>query len=133
MSTRRAALQTLLLGALAACDATIARLRGRKLVAVTSADHVTRAAAFRTRIAEQPIIVVNDGRRIRTFLAVCTHEGCTLGWNPTQQLIRCPCHGSAFDTAGRAVNGPAVTPLTELDTFVERGTVLIVPPANAAD
>jgi Rieske Fe-S protein len=132
VSSRRAALKTLLLGALAACDATVARLRGRKLVAVTTVDKVSGGSAFRTRIAEQPIIVVNDGQRIRTFVAVCTHEGCPLGWNPTQHLIRCPCHGSAFDTAGRVVNGPAVSPLTEIDTFVERGTVLIVaPPAGA--
>lgn len=131
MSSRRAALRTLLLGVLTACDATIARLRGRKLVAVTTADKVSADSAFRTRLAEQPIIVVNDGRKIRTFVAVCTHEGCPLGWNPTQRLIRCPCHGSAFSTSGAVVNGPAASPLTELDTLVERGTVLVVAPSDS--
>jgi Rieske Fe-S protein len=122
----------LLLGVLAACDATVARLRGRTLVSVTTTDKIPTGSAFRTRLADQPIIVVNDKRRIRTFVAVCTHEGCPLGWNPTQHLIRCPCHGSAFDTAGAVVNGPAATPLTELETFVERGRVLVAAPSSSA-
>ena len=126
MGSRRAALKTLVLGALAACDATVARLRGRTLVAVTTVDNVPDGSAFRTKLGDQPVIVVNDKRKIRTFVAVCTHEGCPLGWNPVQHLIRCPCHGSAFNTAGAVVNGPAATPLTELETFVERDKILVV-------
>jgi Rieske Fe-S protein len=126
-SSRRSALRTLLLGALAACDATVARIRGRKLVAVATTGDVPSGSAFRTRLAEQPIILVNDGHGIRTFLALCTHEGCPLGWNPAQHLIRCPCHGSAFSTSGAVVNGPAQSPLTELETVVERGTVFVAP------
>lgn len=99
-------------------------------MSVTTSDKVPSGSAFRTRLADQPIIVVNDGRRIRTFVAVCTHEGCPLGWNPTQHLIRCPCHGSAFDTTGAVVNGPAATPLTELQTFVERGRVFVTAPTS---
>ena len=89
-------------------------------------EKVPAGAAYRTKYGDEPIIVVNAGGGIRTFVAVCTHEGCPLGWNPTQHLIRCPCHGSAFDTSGLVVNGPAKLPLTELDTIVERGMVSIV-------
>ena len=125
MTSRRNALQTLGLGLLAACESTIARLKGRKLVRVAVADSVSVSAASRTTVADQPIIVVSDGRSLRTFVAVCTHEGCPLGWNSTQRLIRCPCHGSAFDTSGRVVEGPAREPLTELETVVEKGGVWI--------
>ena len=78
----------------------------------------------------QPIIVVNDAGTVRAFHAVCTHEGCPLGWNPTQHLIRCPCHGSAFDIKGQVVHGPAARPLTPIETFVERGDVLIAAPSG---
>ena len=126
MTSRRAALKALGVVLLAACDATIAKLRGFKIVPVTSLDKVRPGAAYRTRFHDDPIIVVNADGEIRTFIAICTHEGCPLGWNPNQRLIRCPCHGSAFDTRGHVVNGPAKLPLTELETIVDRGQVSIV-------
>ena len=126
MTSRRAALKAVGVVLLAACDSTIAKLRGWKVVLVTSIENVPPGAAYRTTYRDEPIIVVNAGGKLRTFVAVCTHEGCPLGWNPNQQLIRCPCHGSAFDTRGRVVNGPAKLPLTELQTIVERGQLSIV-------
>jgi Rieske Fe-S protein len=132
VSSRRAALQAFAALALSACESTLARLRGRKVVPITSVAEVPPGGAFRARHGDDPIIVVNDDGAVRTFLAVCTHEGCPLGWNPTQHLIRCPCHGSAFDTRGRVVNGPARLPLTEIETIVERGQISIVEPRHEA-
>jgi Rieske Fe-S protein len=110
----------------AACDQAIARLRGRKLVPIATLDQVPVGSAYRRSVGDDPLILVNDGGEIRTFAAVCTHEGCPLGWNQTQHLIRCPCHGSAFDTHGRVVNGPAVLPLTRLETVTDGGRILLV-------
>jgi menaquinol-cytochrome c reductase iron-sulfur subunit len=124
-TNRRSALKVIGLALLAACDATVARLKGKKLVDVAALAQVPRDSVYRTTHDDQPLIVVNDGGTIRTFLAVCTHEGCPLGWNPNQHLIRCPCHGSAFDVSGHVVNGPATRPLTQLETFIERGRVLV--------
>ena len=126
LTNRRGALKAIGLALLAACDATVARLRGKKLVDVAAVSQVPRDSVYRTTRDDQPLIVVNDAGAIRTFLAVCTHEGCPLGWNPNQHLIRCPCHGSAFDVHGQVVNGPATLPLTQLETFVERGRVVVV-------
>jgi Rieske Fe-S protein len=126
MTNRRGALKLLFLGALAACDATIARLRGARLVPIARLDQVPLGSAFRTTHGDDPLILVNVGGKVRAFRAVCTHEGCPLGWNQNQHLIRCPCHGSAFDTAGAVVNGPARTPLTPLETISTRGQVLLV-------
>jgi Rieske Fe-S protein len=116
----------MLAAALAACESTLARLRGKRLTPLVTLDKLPPGSAYRTTHDEQPIVVVNAGGDVRAFLAVCTHEGCPLGWNPQQHLIRCPCHGSAFDTSGHVVNGPAKVGLTRLDTIVERGSVLLV-------
>ena len=130
VTSRRSALKAFAALLLAACESTVARLRGFKVAPIASVDNVPPGGAYRTKLGDEPIILVNVDGDIRAFVAVCTHEGCPLGWNPNQHLMRCPCHGSAFDTRGVAVNGPAKLPLRGLETIVERGRIAIVYPAN---
>lgn len=126
MIARRSAVKTIFLGLLAACESSVARLRGKKVTRIAALDQVPVGGAYRIARGDEPLILVNDGGEVRGFVAICTHEGCPLGWNANQHLIRCPCHGSAFDTSGRVVNGPAQDPLTPINTIVERGSVLLV-------
>jgi len=53
-----------------------------------------------------------------TFVALsagCTHQACEITGYSGQTYV-CPCHGSRFDTSGRVVNGPAVSPLRQFQT-----------------
>lgn len=49
--------------------------------------------------------------KLHLHSAVCTHLGCHVHWNETEQCWDCPCHGSQFAADGSVLNGPAIAPL----------------------
>lgn len=62
-------------------------------------------------LKEQRVWVVRNEKGIYTLIAVCTHLGCTPIWHPSEDRIKCPCHGSNFLRDGQNVAGPAPSPL----------------------
>ena len=66
------------------------------------------------------IVRLPDGRYV-CFDAVCTHEGCRVGWDARDGVLLCPCHGAAFDPAdhGAVLAGPTNVPLPELPIVVD--------------
>jgi cytochrome b6-f complex iron-sulfur subunit len=109
---------------LAACASLLHRRPG---VNVGPLDRLPPGGGVRASLGgDDAAIVMNVGGMIKAYRAVCTHEGCPLGWNAQQHLIRCPCHGGAYDTNGKVVSGPPPAPLTELRTIVDRGTIYVM-------
>jgi glycine/D-amino acid oxidase-like deaminating enzyme/nitrite reductase/ring-hydroxylating ferredoxin subunit len=91
---------------------------GEWLVAgdVPSEDHIARGTGAILRDGLSKIAIYRDADgTLHRRSAVCPHLGCVVAWNPAEHSWDCPCHGSRFDPFGRVLNGPALTPLAELD------------------
>lgn len=54
-------------------------------------------------------VVVTSDHGIASYgiNAVCTHLGCVVPWNASENKFICPCHGSQYNSEGKVVRGPA--------------------------
>ena len=64
-------------------------------------------------VSGQRVIVLQTQDQLLAFGAKCTHEGCTITYQPAQSGLWCPCHDGRFDLSGRVVSGPPPKPLTK--------------------
>jgi len=71
-------------------------------------------AVIRDGLHKVAVYKSDDGKLVRRS-ATCTHMGCLVHWNSFEKCWDCPCHGSQFAPDGQVLNGPAVTPLAEVD------------------
>lgn len=62
-------------------------------------------------IPEKRTYIVHDEQGIYAMSAICTHLGCTVGWERNEGEYQCPCHGSKYDQEGTNIAGPAPKPL----------------------
>jgi len=53
----------------------------------------------------------------------CTHLGCTVQWDGSAQVFRCPCHGGVYAADGSVQSGPPPKPLQTLRANVRDGEV----------
>jgi glycine/D-amino acid oxidase-like deaminating enzyme len=56
---------------------------------------------------EKTAVYIGPAGDVHAVSAVCTHLGCTVGFNPAEVTWDCPCHGSRFTTDGTVIQGPA--------------------------
>lgn len=75
---------------------------------------------------DQKVVVTQPtAGQFKAFTAVCTHQGCTVS-NVSDNVIHCPCHGSAFSAVdGSVKNGPAPTPLAAKTVSVSGDTLTV--------
>jgi cytochrome b6-f complex iron-sulfur subunit len=54
-------------------------------------------------------VVITEDKAIANYgiNSVCTHLGCVVPWNASENKFMCPCHGSQYNSEGKVVRGPA--------------------------
>jgi len=63
-----------------------------------------------------------------SFLALwqrCTHLGCSIPWEESEDLFHCPCHGSLFNKVGEVQGGPAPRPMDLFPVEIKDGEVYV--------
>jgi thiosulfate dehydrogenase [quinone] large subunit len=86
------------------------------------------AAHHFTAVNGDPAILIRTGNtRVAAFDAICTHQGCTVDYDPATKTLICPCHLSQFDPLSHAavMAGPAPAPLSEISVKID-GTNIIL-------
>jgi thiosulfate dehydrogenase (quinone) large subunit len=90
---------------------------------------VGRAVAFQDPQLGAAALVRLANDQVVAYSRICTHAGCLVGYNPSAELLVCPCHGAEFDPSRGAqpVAGPAPTPLQRIVVHVDvsSGNVLL--------
>lgn len=74
-------------------------------------------------------IVIEEDHTIANYglNAVCTHLGCVVPWNVSENKFICPCHGSQYDSTGKVVRGPAPLSLALAQTTITDDKLVFTP------
>ncbi|AEB95115.1 MULTISPECIES: cytochrome b/b6 domain-containing protein [Metallosphaera] len=80
------------------------------------------------------ILVKLSNGQLKAYSAVCTHQGCTVGYVPGQQIFLCPCHGAEFAASnGDVLRGPATLPLPQYPISVDSSGNVFVNLSNSSN
>jgi thiosulfate dehydrogenase [quinone] large subunit len=72
----------------------------------------------------EPAMVFRTKRGVFAYSLVCTHQGCTVGYNGKK--LACPCHGAEFDpfNGAKVTAGPAPKPLRSIKVKISGAFVV---------
>jgi len=106
------------------------------------AGYKPRAAQF---IAENPETLFRDKKHVTIKLGekdailfkkadntyeamslLCTHAGCTLIWQESDEQFHCRCHGGIFRRDGSVAAAPPTQPLEHLTVRHSNGTITVI-------
>jgi Rieske Fe-S protein len=87
---------------------------------------VTREDGYSQIADRQVVFLVKTGpAQVTALSSTCTHLGCRVSWDASQQVLKCPCHGGVFDRTGAVKAGPPPAPLATIATRLEGDRVMV--------
>jgi len=76
--------------------------------------------------SQPSMLIHHEDKSWVAFDAVCTHLGCTVGFEPENKRIFCPCHGGTYDMhTGAVVAGPPPKGLTVYKVEANNGNITV--------
>ena len=106
-------------------SASVPPVNGTKIATISDVP-VGTAYQFADPATGLPAYLLQPAKgRFLAYSALCTHEGCQVGFAGNQ--FQCPCHGAQFDAiTGAATRGPAQEPLAPLRVVASGNDIYIV-------
>ena len=99
---------------------------GTKVGPVTAVP-VGEAGEFRDPATGNPAWMVRlSAEKFAAFSAICTHAGCTVQYQASNQEFICPCHGGSYSAkTGQVLGGPPPSPLPAIPVKVSNGQLYV--------
>ena len=72
------------------------------------------------------IIIIRNAGEIYASSSICTHKGCIVRPNPTNDGFTCPCHHATYDITGAVTHRPAKIALERYAISVDANDHIIV-------
>jgi cytochrome b6-f complex iron-sulfur subunit len=73
----------------------------------------------------KPAVVSRRHGEFTALSAVCTHLGCTVAFQASENIFQCPCHGGKYGRDGAVIAGPPPQPLERLNIKVEDDKIVL--------
>jgi cytochrome b6-f complex iron-sulfur subunit len=88
---------------------------------------IPKNSALMFKFGSQPSMLIrHEDDTWSALSAVCTHLGCTAGYQPDTKQIFCPCHNGVYDPrTGGNISGPPPKPLTAYKVSVADGKAVV--------
>lgn len=98
-----------------------------KEVVLDNAAALPKNTSMMFKFGSQPAMLIHHDDDSWTALsAVCTHLGCTAGYEPNEKRVFCPCHGGVYDAkTGANVAGPPPKPLAQFQVKNVDGKMVV--------
>lgn len=114
------------LGALVALPARMVQAKSLAIPLAKAKKLEEAGGSMILKLKGKKVLFIRDtGETIHAVDPICTHKGCTVGYNKKANRIDCPCHGSAFNIEGGVVNGPAKKPLKAYDAKLDGDRIIL--------
>ncbi|MBI5508810.1 MAG: Rieske (2Fe-2S) protein [Deltaproteobacteria bacterium] len=127
--TRRGLFATLAAGGLAFWSRGLRAAGGVKKVAfaLSKVEALAKVGGFAVlKIKGRDVLLVRDGdKSVRALDPTCSHQKCTVAYEPKDGLLHCPCHKSAYNLDGKVLDGPAPKPLTIFAATLDGDRVIL--------
>ncbi|MGO9482758.1 MAG: ubiquinol-cytochrome c reductase iron-sulfur subunit [Candidatus Kryptoniota bacterium] len=95
-------------------------------VLVATTDELKLNSAKYFRFLDKPAVLVRlpDGN-YESMSAKCTHLGCTVAFEMSEDIFYCNCHGSEFNINGKVIRGPALLPLQQYAVSISGNDIYV--------
>jgi thiosulfate dehydrogenase [quinone] large subunit len=96
-------------------------------LAPASAVPVGEGRTFTDPSSGQPAWIIRPAAsQVRAFTATCTHAGCTVQYDSSNDQFVCPCHGGTYSAStGAVTGGPPPAPLTQIPARLVNGEIRV--------